>query len=140
MLDINPVLLLATLGVFLLLIAVLNSWLYRPLLTFMEKRDEEIKKDLSKAGSNDSEIKELLKKAESIVMNAKLEAAALREKIIADAKELAESRIEAKKAALAKEYAEFESSLETNAQELKKELLVNAPAFKEALQLKFKQI
>ncbi len=140
MLDINPVLLLATLGVFLLLIAVLNSWLYRPLLTFMEKRDEEIKKDLSKAGSNDSEIKELLKKAESIVTNAKLEAAALREKVIADAKELAESRIEAKKAALAKEYAEFESSLEKSAQELKKELLTDAPAFKEALQLKFKQI
>ncbi len=140
MLDINPLLLLSTLVVFLILIAVLNSWLYRPLLSFMQKRDEDIKRDLSKVGSNDSEIKELLAKAESIVMNAKLEAAALREKVIADAKELADSRIEAKKAALANEYAEFERSLEEQREELKRELLANVPAFKESLKLKFSQI
>ena len=140
MLDINPLLLLSTLVVFLVLIAVLNSWLYRPLTAFMQKRDEDIKRDLSKVGSNDSEIKELLSKAESIVMNAKLEAAALREKVIADAKELAESRIEAKKAALASEYAEFEKSLETKAEELKRELLNDVPVYKDALKLKFSQI
>jgi len=140
MLDINPLLLLSTLVVFLVLIAVLNSWLYRPLTAFMQKRDEDIKRDLSKVGSNDSEIKELLAKAESIVMNAKLEAAALREKVIADAKELAESRIEAKKAALASEYTEFEKSLEAKAEELKRELLNDVPAYKEALKLKFSQI
>jgi F-type H+-transporting ATPase subunit b len=106
----------------------------------MDKRDEDIKKDLGKAGSNDSEIQELLSKAESIVMNAKLEAAALREKVIADAKELADSRIEAKKAALASEFAEFEKSLEEQKVQLKKELLTQAPAFKEALKLKFNQI
>jgi len=140
MLDINPVLLLATLGVFLLLIAVLNSWLYRPLLDFMQKREEDIKRDLSKVGSNDAEIKELLEKANSIVTKAKLEAAALREKVIADAKELAESRIEAKKAALAKEYAEFENSLEESKETLRRDLLQNVPAFKESLKLKFNQI
>ena len=140
MLDINPLLLLSTLVVFLILIAVLNSWLYRPLLSFMQKRDEDIKRDLSKVGSNDSEIRELLAKAESIVMNAKLEAAALREKVIADAKELAESRTEAKKAALANEYAEFEKALEEQREELKRELLANVPGFKESLKLKFSQI
>ncbi len=140
MLDINPLLLLSTLVVFLILIAVLNSWLYRPLLAFMHKRDEDIKRDLSKVGSNDSEIRELLEKANSIVMNAKLEAAALREKVIADAKELAESRIEAKKAALANEYAEFERTLEEKREELKRELLAEVPTFKDALKLKFSQI
>ena len=140
MLDINPILLFSTLVVFLFLIAVLNSWLYRPLLSFMQKRDEDIKNDLSKVGSNDAEIRDLLAKAQSIVDNAKLEAAALREKVIADAKELAESRIEAKKAALAKEYEEFESSLEQARVELKNELLGQVPMFKEALKLKFNQI
>ena len=140
MLDINPVLLIATLVVFLLLIAVLNSWLYRPLFAFMQKREDDLKRDLAKVGSNDSEIKELLDKANSILTNAKLEDAALREKVIADAKELADSRIEAKKAALANEYAEFEKSLEERAQELKRELMADAPAYKEALKLKFNQI
>jgi F-type H+-transporting ATPase subunit b len=140
MLDINPMLLIATLVVFLTLIAVLNSWLYNPLFAFMKKRDEDIKNDLSKAGSNDHDIKELLDKAQSIVMDAKLEAAALREKVIADAKELAQSRIEAKKASLANEFKEFEVSLEDAKEELKKELAAYAPAYKEALKLKFNQI
>ncbi len=140
MLDISPELLLSTLVVFLILIAVLNSWLYSPLLAFIQKRDEDIQNDLSKAGSNDKEIKELLEKAQSIVDNAKLEAAAIREKVIADAKELAESRIEAKKATLAKEYEEFERSLEQKSIELKNDLLGQVPVFKEALKLKFNQI
>ncbi len=140
MLDINPVLLGTTLVVFLLLIAVLNSWLYRPLLAFMQKREEDVKRDLSKAGSNDSEIKELLAKAESIINSAKLEAAALREKVIADAKELADSRIEAKKAALANEFMEFEKSLQESRDSLKKELMAEVPSYKEALKLKFNNI
>ncbi|MDD3476987.1 MAG: F0F1 ATP synthase subunit B', partial [Sulfurimonas sp.] len=101
MLDINPILLVATLIVFLTLIAVLNSWLYNPLFAYMNKRDEDIKKDLEKVGFNDDEINELESKAKLITVNAKLEASALREKVIADAKELAESKIEAKSAELA---------------------------------------
>ncbi len=92
MLDISPILLLATFVVFLSLIAVLNSWLYNPLFSFMNKRDEDIKKDLQKVGNNDDEINELNSKAESIIKNAKLEASALREKVIEDARELADSK------------------------------------------------
>jgi F-type H+-transporting ATPase subunit b len=140
MLDINPILLLVTFVVFLSLIAVLNSWLYNPLFSFMNKRDEDIKNDLSQAGSNDDEISELNSKAESIIMNAKLEAAALREKVIADAKELAESKLEAKRAELANEYLEFEKSLSTAKDELTESLQSQVPMFKEAVKAKFSQI
>ncbi len=140
MLDINPILLLATFVVFVSLIAVLNSWLYNPLLSFMKKRDEDIKKDLAKVGSNDNEIDELHAKAESIIMNAKLEAAALREKVIADAKELVDSKLEAKRAELAQEYLEFEKSLSKTKEELTTDLLKQVPVFKEAVSAKFSQI
>jgi F-type H+-transporting ATPase subunit b len=140
MLDINPILLLATFVVFVSLIAVLNSLLYNPLVAFMKKRDDDIKKDLEKVGSNDSEIKELLDKAESIIMNAKLEAAALREKVIADAKELADARIEAKRASLNSEYTEFKESLAKSKEELSSELMNQVPVFKEALKAKISQI
>ena len=140
MLDINPILLLATFVVFVSLIAVLNSLLYNPLVAFMKKRDDDIQKDLEKVGSNDSEIKELLDKAESIIMNAKLEAAALREKVIADARELADARIEAKRASLTSEYTEFKKSLDTSKEELKSELMNQVPVFKEALKAKISQI
>jgi F-type H+-transporting ATPase subunit b len=140
MLDINPILLLATFIVFLSLIAVLNSWLYNPLFAYMNKRDDDIKRDLSKASSNDDEIGELNSKAESIVMNAKQEAAALREKVIADAKELAESKLEAKRAELAGEYSEFEKSLAETKEQLTKELMSQVPLFKEAVKAKFSNI
>ena len=140
MLDINPILLLATFVVFLSLIAVLNSWLYNPLFSFMNKRDEDIKKDLEKVGSNDDEINELTSKAESIIMNAKLEAAALREKVIADAKELAESKLEAKRAELASEYLEFEQSLAKSKEQLTSDLMAQVPVFKKAVEAKFSQI
>jgi len=140
MLDINPILLLVTFVVFVSLIAVLNSLLYNPLFSFMNKRDEDIKKDLNRVGSNDDEVDTLNKKAESIVMNAKLEAAALREKVITDAKELAESKLEAKRAELANEYLEFEKSLLNAKNELTTDLMSQVPMFKEAVKAKFNQI
>ncbi|MBN2815472.1 MAG: F0F1 ATP synthase subunit B' [Campylobacterales bacterium] len=140
MLDINPILLLITFVVFVSLIAVLNSWLYNPLFAYMNKRDDDIRKDLEKVGSNDEEINDLNAKAESIIMNAKLEAAALREKVIADAKELAESKLEAKRAELAQEYLDFQKALEVSKNELTTDLMSQVPVFKEAVKAKFSQI
>ena len=140
MLDINPILLVATLIVFLTLIAVLNSSLYNPLFAYMSKRDEDIKKDLEKVGSNDDEINELESKAKLITVNAKLEASALREKVIADAKELAESKIEAKRAELANQYLEFEQLLARTREQLSGDLKSQMPLFKEAVKAKFSQI
>ena len=140
MLDINPILLLATFVVFLSLIAVLNSWLYNPLFAYMNKRDEDIKRDNAKVGSNDDEIAALHAKAEKIIMDAKLEAAALREKVIADAKELADSKLEAKRAELASEYLEFEQSLANSKEQLTSDLMKEVPMFTEAVKAKFSQI
>lgn len=140
MLDISPILLGSTLVVFLALIAVLNSWLYNPLFSYMQKRDADIKKDLDEVGSNDNEIAALTAEAEKIMMDAKLEAAALREKVIADAKELAESKLEAKRADLAAEYAGFEKSLSDERVQLKNALLSQVPLFKEAVKAKLSQI
>ena len=140
MLDINPILLLATLVLFLSLIAVLNSWLYNPLFSFMNKRDDDIKKDLQKIGNNDDEINELHSKAQLIIKNAKLEAAALREKVIDDAKELADSKLEAKRAELASKYLEFEQSLAESKEQLTNDIMSQVPLFKEAVKAKFSQI
>jgi F-type H+-transporting ATPase subunit b len=73
-------------------------------------------------------------------MNAKLEAAALREKFIADAKELADSKLEAKSAELANEYLEFEETLKNSKEQLNGDLKSDIPMFKEAVKAKFSQI
>jgi len=140
MLDINPLLLSITIVVFLILIAVLNSLLFKPLFTYMEERDASIKADQDRVGNNDAEIAELTAQAASIVNDAKLEAAAIREKVVAEAKELAESKIEAKRAELAKDKLEFEKSLAETREELKTTLLSQVPLYKEAVKAKFSQI
>ena len=140
MLDINPILLIATLIVFLTLIAVLNNWLYKPLFAYMKKRDEDIKKDLQKVGNNDDEINELNSKAQLIINNAKIDVTALREKVVADAKELADSKLEAKRAELASQYLEFEQSLSKSREQLVSDLKSQMPLFKEAVKAKFSQL
>ena len=140
MLDINPILLIATLIVFLTLIAVLNNWLYKPLFAYMKKRDEDIKKDLQKVGNNDDEINELNSKAQLIINNAKIDVTALREKVVADAKELADSKLEAKRAELASQYLEFEQSLSKSREQLVSDLKSQIPLFKEAVKAKFSQL
>ena len=140
MLDINPLLLSITIVVFLILIAVLNSLLFKPLFEYMEKRDASIKSDNDKVGNNDDEIAALTAEAASIVNEAKLEAAAIREKVVAEAKELAESKIEAKRAELAKDKLEFEKSLAETREELKTTLMSQVPLYKEAVKAKFSQI
>jgi len=140
MLDINPLLLSITIVVFLILIAVLNSLLFKPLFTYMEERDADIKSDNDKVGNNDAEIATLTAEANKIVNDAKLEAAAIREKVVAEAKELAESKIEAKRAELAKDKLVFEKSLAESREELKNTLLSQVPLYKEAVKAKFSQI
>ena len=140
MLDISPMLLGSTLIVFLVLIAVLNSLLYKPLFSYMEKRDADIKNDLEQVGNNDSEIAALHAKAEKIMSEAKLEAAALREKVIAEAKALANSKIETKRAELALEYKAFESELSQERTRLIAGLQNEVPAFQSAVSAKLSQI
>ena len=140
MLDISPMLLGSTLIVFLVLIAVLNSLLYRPLFSYMEKRDADIKHDLEQVGNNDAEIAAFHAKAEKIMSDAKLEAAALREKVIAEAKALANSKIEAKRAELALEYTKFEEALSQERARWKETLQGEVPAFQSAVSAKLNQI
>ena len=140
MLDISPMLLGSTLIVFLVLIAALNSLLYKPLFGYMEKRDADIKKDLEEVGNNDAEIAAFHAEAEKIISDAKLQAHAIREKVVAEAKELANSKIEAKRAELAQEYTKFEDAMSEERSRLKEALRSEAPTFQAAVTAKLNQI
>lgn len=140
MLDISPLLLISTAVVFLILIAVLNGMLYKPLFAFMEKRDQDIQNDLAEIGSNDSEVSALNETAQSIVSEARLQAAAEREKVIADAKKAAEAEVGAKRAELAKAYEAFEAELAKDREALQQALSAEVPAYVEGVNAKISKI
>lgn len=139
-LEVNPLMFGLTLVVFLFMIALLNNWLYKPMLAYMEDRETSIRNDLAEANSNDSDIKALEEKAKAIIEEAKAEAAALRQKMLEDAKLLASSKIEAKRSELEAEYANFTTELKVERESLKSSLLSQKSLFQDTLKAKFSQI
>ena len=140
MLDISPMLLVSTLIVFLVLIAALNSLLYKPLFSYMEKRDADIKKDLDEVGNNDAEIAAFHATAEKIVSDGKLQANAMREKVVAEAKSVAVSKLDAKRSELTREYAQFEEAMLEERSRINGVLRLEVPSFQAAVTAKLNQI
>ena len=140
MLDIDGGLLVASAVIFLIVLVILNKWLYKPLVKFMDDRDESIKKDLENVTKNSGDVDELYKQADDLVSKARAEAHAIREKAISEAKKLAGTKISVKKEELERSYNEFLTSLEEEKIGLKNSLLSQVPLFKESLKAKFSQL
>lgn len=140
MLDINPLLLLLVAGVFLGLIAILNKILYVPMLNFMEKRDESIKKDMESAGKNSSDIESYLSEAEEIILKAKAEASKIKDASLHKAKQTATEQVEEKKAEFEADQVSFLEELESEKTEFKNGLMAQMPAYKEGVKVKLSQI
>lgn len=140
MLDLHLPLMLFVLVLFLTLLVLLNTMLFKPLVKFMDDRDASIAKDLEAAKSFSSNTDELNAKAEEIIADAKNEAAKIRQKAIDDEKTLAASKVETKQSEIDKEYEGFVEKLTSEKENLKNELLSQMPLFKESLKAKFSKL
>jgi F-type H+-transporting ATPase subunit b len=140
MLDLNLGLMLFVLVVFFSLLFLLNQMLYKPLLKFMDDRDNSIAGDLKNAKEMSGNSDELHAKADAIITDAKAEANAVREKAVSAAKTLAESKIESKTKELDAKYQSFVDALSKDREELKKSLSDSLPLFKESLKTKMSSL
>ncbi|MDR1615203.1 MAG: F0F1 ATP synthase subunit B' [Campylobacteraceae bacterium] len=140
MLDINFVLLLSTTALFLALIAVLNKILYKPLLDFIDNRNNLIKKDLESATKNADDVSVYYNEANQIILDAKHEVASKRMELLASAKMDINKKLAAKKSKLEVEYNEFIKALESERVELKNALRSQMPLFREAVKAKLGKI
>ena len=136
MLDLNLQLMLTVLFVFFLLLFVLNTMLYKPLLKFMTDRDESIANDLKSAKELSGNSDELHAQGIQIIDNAKAEASAIREKSIEEAKRVASANIATKQQKLDTNYQVFIDKLSKDKDELKSALLNEMPLIKESLKVK----
>jgi len=136
MLDLHLELMLTVLFVFFLLLYVLNTMLYKPLLKFMSDRDESIASDLKSAKELSGSSDELHAQGIEIIDSAKAEASAIREKAIEDAKNRASDNIATKQQKLDLDYQVFIDKLSKEKDELKSALLNEMPLFKESLKVK----
>ena len=140
MLDIIPALLLVTGTVFLVLLIVLNKTLYKPLLEFIDNRNNSINRDLENAGKNASDVVAYYQEIETILSEGKLEAAKIREAAINEANDKAMKRIEQKKNDIEAQNVAFLNALESEKDEFKNGLMAKMPLFKESISAKLSHI
>lgn len=133
MLEIDPKLLLITVVVFLALIYALNTILFKPILSFVDERNEGIASEEKEAAKYGSDIKKYEEEAASILAAARDEAIALKSSITKKANDIAKEQIDAKKAQIEKDYKDFEDSLAAEHAELKAALQTNLPDIKASL-------
>ena len=130
MLEIDPKLLGITVVVFLVMIYLLNVILYKPILSFVDNRNESIaneEKELSKYGNDTKKYEE---ECTAILASARDEVSKLKAAAIQSANELSKSKIDAERARLEADYKEFEASLKTEQEALKVALSDNLPIIK----------
>ncbi len=140
MLDISPVLFLSVAIIFLIVLARLNSTLFKPLLKHMDDRTTQIKKDLEDAKSNGANVDGMLAEANDVLAVAKKEAAAIREKAYNEAKEKADDKLKGAKSDIDAKYEDFVKSLEKDTTVLNDSLTSQMPLFKESLKAKISSI
>ena len=140
MLDISPILLLVTVVVFFTLLIVLNKILYKPLLAFIDNRNESIKRDLENAGKNTSDVEAYYKEADQIIREAKAEAGNIREVALSEAKKIAAKKVEQKQSELDEEYALFLKDLNAEKIEFTESLSAKIPLFRDSIKQKLGNI
>ncbi len=133
MLDIQPSLLAFEIVTFLLLVAILNQILYKPMLSFIENRNSNLKADANLADAQDHEREALINEAGEILAKAEAEASQIRHEAISAAKAEAETKINAAKGASKTEIESFSSDLAGQKAELKSAILSNSESYKQSL-------
>jgi len=140
MLDISPILLISTALVFLLVLARLNSCLYKPLFKHMDDRSAKIKSDMENAKNNGANVDGMLEEASHIIAEAKREANMIREKAKQEAVSIAEAKLSEAKVKTEEKYNAFIESLVEEKKSLENSLVSQMPLFKESLQAKLSTI
>ena len=140
MLDISPILLLSSGLVFLLVLARLNSCLYKPLFKHIDDRENQIKSDLENAKANGADVDGMLDEAKEIIAQAKKEAFSIREKARLEASEVAEGKLTAAKIKTEEKYNDFVKTLVEEKLSLENSLVSQLPLFKEGLKAKLSSI
>lgn len=140
MLDIDLSLMLFVFVVFFVLLAVLNQTLYKPLLKFMDDRDQSISKDLEMAKGLAGKSESLHIEANKVLEEARNRAAEIRQKAVAEAKLVADGKVHNKQLELEDVYNSFLKKLSGEKETLRASLLAQMPVFKESIKSKFSKL
>lgn len=137
---VNPYLMLLVFIVFLITLYLLTIWLYKPLIAFMDNRENCMKQDLQCVQDDSKEIVKIDREIKQIIENARLEAYKIITQATNEAKNTCETKITKKKAEASTKFEEFSNEIQVHKQKLKNDLLASMLDFENSLKLKISQI
>ena len=140
MLEINLPLVVLTAVIFLGLIAVLNSILYKPLLKFIDARNDAIKNDEESASKNTSDLGVYEAQIEQLISAARSEAGKIKQDAINAAKEAAAKIVSEKRGVLEADYDAFIQNLNAQKSDFRADLQQKLPELQAALEAKLARI
>ena len=140
MLEINLPLVVLTAVIFLGLIAVLNSILYKPLLKFIDARNDAIKNDEESASKNTSDLGVYEAQIEQLIATARSEASKIKQEAINAAKDAAAKIVNERRGVLEADYDAFIQKLNTQKSDFRADLQQKLPELQAALKAKLARI
>ena len=140
MLDISLIVMLIEAAIFFVTLILLNQWLFKPLLTFMEQRDAKLESELKAVSNNKSEAEKYEEEIASILEKARNEAAKIKKQAADEAKSQASKLVESEVAKIESEKITFNKELEVKKAELLSSLEANSNELKDMLSTKLKGI
>ncbi|AKJ53004.1 ATP synthase F0F1 subunit B' [Campylobacter lari] len=130
--DVHFSIMIATGVIFLFMIAILNSMLYKPLIKFMDSRDLTIKNDEEKMKKNSDDVSNVESELEKIHIQTRDEINQIKAKAIEEAKIKQEKELSTRKRELEDQMLVFLKSLREKEKELKEEMRLKMPEFKQS--------
>jgi len=138
--DMHISIMLATMAIFLAMIVILNSIFYKPLLKFIDERNDSIRNDENKVKENSQEVLGANTQVEEIYKNTRDEIQKIKQNAINQAKLESEQILKSKKDELEGKMIDFQNELLEQKEQLKRELLLHLPSLKESLRKNIKKI
>ena len=129
-----------TIVVFLALIYFLNQKLYKPLLAFMEERENSIKGDEELANQNTLDLNIDKAELEKVVSEANMSASQIKNEAIQKAKDKADEILSKKRVELQADFDDFMNDLAKQKDEIKAGLQSKIPEFQNSLKATLSKI
>lgn len=122
---------------FMLLILILNTCLYRPILELLKKREALLGEDAKDLQEQKNEITQLKVEAEKVLAEARDQAKKIKDLATLEAQGVYEEKLNRSKAEIGNRFLNAQRELDQKREQIKEELRKNAGVFEDEVRKKF---
>ncbi|TLD80691.1 F0F1 ATP synthase subunit B family protein [Helicobacter trogontum] len=136
----NPQVMLVVFIVFMITMLMLNKFVFQPLFTYMDQREQKVTNDLQLVTREDNELQRIENEIHEVLSNAKAQAFAAKEEQIEEAKKSANAKIGRIQNENREKMDAFMAKLQENRDSIKNDLRTNIGDIESLLTTKIRHI